>query len=248
MAEFQTVCRVDELAEGEGKTVAVGDKLIAVFRQDGRYFAIDDTCPHMGASLSGGCVENGDRHLSLARLALPPRRRRLGRQPTHQDRLLPGARPGRRRSGPDARPAAAAVTRRGSPMNRIGLLRGAALLALAACPAVHRRGRPRPAGPESRSQVRGGRRNQPAHGRPESVQLPRPRTAAPARSRPTRTAGPSRAARPCSSRRPATCCCCGRRATPAATPGTPAPWTCARPPPTSPAAPANAITTAAWPG
>ena len=59
MAEFQTVCRVDELAEGEGKTVSVGDKLIAVFRQDGRYFAIDDTCPHMGASLSGGYVENG---------------------------------------------------------------------------------------------------------------------------------------------------------------------------------------------
>ena len=59
MAEFQTVCRVDELAEGEGKTVSVGDKLIAVFRENGRYFAIDDTCPHMGASLSGGYVENG---------------------------------------------------------------------------------------------------------------------------------------------------------------------------------------------
>jgi nitrite reductase (NADH) small subunit len=59
MAEFQTVCRVAELADGEGKTVAVGDKLIAVFRQDGHYFAIDDTCPHMGSSLSGGHVENG---------------------------------------------------------------------------------------------------------------------------------------------------------------------------------------------
>ena len=47
------------LPDGEGKTVAVGDKLIALFRQDGRYFAIDDTCPHMGASLSGGHVENG---------------------------------------------------------------------------------------------------------------------------------------------------------------------------------------------
>src|ERR1700694_3722745 len=59
MAEFHTVCRVDELAEGEGKTVSVGDKLIAFSRQAGRYFAIDDTCPHMGASLSGGYVENG---------------------------------------------------------------------------------------------------------------------------------------------------------------------------------------------
>jgi nitrite reductase (NADH) small subunit/3-phenylpropionate/trans-cinnamate dioxygenase ferredoxin subunit len=59
MAEFQTVCRVDDLAEGEGKTVEVAGKLIAVFRDQGQYYAIDDVCPHMGASLSGGYVENG---------------------------------------------------------------------------------------------------------------------------------------------------------------------------------------------
>src|SRR5437868_13167685 len=59
MAEFHTVCRVDELTEGEGKTIAVGGKLIAVFCHRGNYFALDDVCPHMGASLSGGYVENG---------------------------------------------------------------------------------------------------------------------------------------------------------------------------------------------
>ena len=59
MAEFHTVCRVGDLGEGEGKTVVVQGKLIAVFRVDGRFFAIDDTCPHMGASLSGGYVEDG---------------------------------------------------------------------------------------------------------------------------------------------------------------------------------------------
>jgi nitrite reductase (NADH) small subunit/3-phenylpropionate/trans-cinnamate dioxygenase ferredoxin subunit len=59
MAEFRTVCRVGELAEGEGKTVALGPKLVAVFRADGRYYAIDDCCPHMGASLSGGYVVGG---------------------------------------------------------------------------------------------------------------------------------------------------------------------------------------------
>src|SRR4051812_41026044 len=59
MAEFHDVCRTDEVPEGEGKTVTVGDKLIAVFRTDGCYHAIDDVCPHMGASLSGGFVENG---------------------------------------------------------------------------------------------------------------------------------------------------------------------------------------------
>jgi nitrite reductase (NADH) small subunit/3-phenylpropionate/trans-cinnamate dioxygenase ferredoxin subunit len=59
MAGFQTVCRVEDLREGEGKTVEVAGKLIAVFSQNGQYFAIDDVCPHMGASLSGGYVENG---------------------------------------------------------------------------------------------------------------------------------------------------------------------------------------------
>jgi nitrite reductase (NADH) small subunit len=59
MAEFHTVGKVGDLAEGDGMTVAVGTKLIAVFRTGGEYFAIDDTCPHMGASLSGGLLENG---------------------------------------------------------------------------------------------------------------------------------------------------------------------------------------------
>ena len=59
MAEFQTVCKVQDLKDGEGKTVAVGKKMIAVFAEAGQVHAIDDFCPHMGASLSGGYIENG---------------------------------------------------------------------------------------------------------------------------------------------------------------------------------------------
>jgi len=59
MAEFRNVCRADEVVEGEGKTVVVGNKLVALFRVNGDIFAIDDCCPHMGASLSGGYVEGG---------------------------------------------------------------------------------------------------------------------------------------------------------------------------------------------
>jgi nitrite reductase (NADH) small subunit len=59
MSEFRTVCRVAEVTEGEGKTVEVDKKLIAVFLHQGQWFAVDDLCPHMGASLSGGHLENG---------------------------------------------------------------------------------------------------------------------------------------------------------------------------------------------
>src|SRR5947209_6172178 len=59
MPGFHTVCRIGDLADGEGKVVEVESKLVAVFREGGRYFAIDDVCPHMGASLSTGYVEGG---------------------------------------------------------------------------------------------------------------------------------------------------------------------------------------------
>ena len=59
MAEFHPVCRTGDVPEGEGKTVRVCNKLIALFCERGQLYAIDDMCPHMGASLSGGYVENG---------------------------------------------------------------------------------------------------------------------------------------------------------------------------------------------
>jgi nitrite reductase (NADH) small subunit len=59
MPQFHAVCRADEVKDGEGKTVVVGNKLIAVFRSGETLQAIDDACPHMGASLSGGYLENG---------------------------------------------------------------------------------------------------------------------------------------------------------------------------------------------
>jgi nitrite reductase (NADH) small subunit/3-phenylpropionate/trans-cinnamate dioxygenase ferredoxin subunit len=59
MSEFHTVCKIHDLKSGEGKTVVLGHKMIALFLIDGAVHAIDDTCPHMGASLSGGYVESG---------------------------------------------------------------------------------------------------------------------------------------------------------------------------------------------
>jgi nitrite reductase (NADH) small subunit len=58
MSDYQTVCKVHEVKEGEGKTISLGNKLIALFVVAGNFYAIDDVCPHMGASLSGGYLEN----------------------------------------------------------------------------------------------------------------------------------------------------------------------------------------------
>lgn len=56
---IHTVCKKSDVVEGLGRTVYVGDKAVALFLIDGAYHAIDDTCPHMGASLGSGFVENG---------------------------------------------------------------------------------------------------------------------------------------------------------------------------------------------
>jgi nitrite reductase (NADH) small subunit len=59
MSEFTTVAKVGEIPEGQGMAYAVNGRMIAVFNEGGKYSAIDDFCPHMGASLAGGHVQNG---------------------------------------------------------------------------------------------------------------------------------------------------------------------------------------------
>jgi nitrite reductase (NADH) small subunit len=54
-----TVCKDGDVPDGGSTVVSAGRKDIAVFCLGGSYFAIDDCCPHAGASLAGGCVEDG---------------------------------------------------------------------------------------------------------------------------------------------------------------------------------------------
>ena len=59
MSQPVAIARVDEIAEGKGKAFEVGEKRIAIFQVDGEFHAIADACPHAGASLAEGYVENG---------------------------------------------------------------------------------------------------------------------------------------------------------------------------------------------
>lgn len=55
---FQTVAKVGEIPEGQGRAVELDGRMIAVFLDEGEYFAVDDACPHQGAPLSDGIVCN----------------------------------------------------------------------------------------------------------------------------------------------------------------------------------------------
>lgn len=55
MGNFIKVASVGAIAEGTGCAFPVGDRLVAVFNLGGgRYAAINDICPHQGASLAEG--------------------------------------------------------------------------------------------------------------------------------------------------------------------------------------------------
>ena len=61
MSEFVTVAKVGAVPEGEGRTFQVGQRLVAVFNRGGTHTAIDDVCPHMGASLGAGHLDEDGR-------------------------------------------------------------------------------------------------------------------------------------------------------------------------------------------
>ncbi len=44
---------------GRGRTVRAGDLALAVFRLEEGWFAVDDACPHQGASLASGLAHGG---------------------------------------------------------------------------------------------------------------------------------------------------------------------------------------------
>jgi len=57
--EFVEVAGSTQLKEGRGRAVNLNGNKIALFRSNGKVYALRDSCPHQGAPLSDGYVENG---------------------------------------------------------------------------------------------------------------------------------------------------------------------------------------------
>ena len=51
--------KCDDLEIGKSAIITVADKEIALFNYKGEFYAIDNTCPHKGAPLGEGRIEEG---------------------------------------------------------------------------------------------------------------------------------------------------------------------------------------------
>ena len=58
MSEYENVGNVSDFEDNVGRAVPVDGRMVAVFRKGDEWYAIDDLCPHMGASLAEGHVED----------------------------------------------------------------------------------------------------------------------------------------------------------------------------------------------
>ncbi|HEY8461407.1 MAG TPA: non-heme iron oxygenase ferredoxin subunit [Blastocatellia bacterium] len=56
---FYRVASISEIPPGTGRAVEVAGEDIALFNVNGEYYAINELCPHRGASLAIGFLEGG---------------------------------------------------------------------------------------------------------------------------------------------------------------------------------------------
>lgn len=52
--QFHLVAQAADIPEGAREVVEIEDRLIAIFHQQGQYYAIDDVCTHDGGPLAEG--------------------------------------------------------------------------------------------------------------------------------------------------------------------------------------------------
>ena len=56
MGLWHSVCELDAIGPGHGLQCTVGNKVLAFFNVEGKFYAIDDACSHAGGSLAEGPV------------------------------------------------------------------------------------------------------------------------------------------------------------------------------------------------
>ena len=81
MPEWLAVCRVEEVAEGRGRSLDAGGMRLAVFRQGGELVGPVRALPALGRLARPRLDRRGRGRLSASPLAVPPGRRALHDDP-----------------------------------------------------------------------------------------------------------------------------------------------------------------------
>ena len=58
MPDFHTICKVSDITEGEARMFVADGVMVGVFHINGEFHALDNECPHAGASLAHGLIED----------------------------------------------------------------------------------------------------------------------------------------------------------------------------------------------
>ncbi len=56
--DYDEVAHADDIPEGQSRIVTFKQKEVAIFNIGGEFFAIENTCPHMGGPLGEGFLDD----------------------------------------------------------------------------------------------------------------------------------------------------------------------------------------------
>ena len=58
MSEYQRICSISDVPEGSARAFSIGNLVVGIFHVGGQFYALEDRCPHAGASLARGTIEH----------------------------------------------------------------------------------------------------------------------------------------------------------------------------------------------
>ena len=94
---FVEVCGVDDIREKRAKIVSLSGERVAVFRYDGQVSAVSNVCQHQNGPARRRANHRRMHHLPMARVSIPPRRRRIAAAVQREGSDVPRANPARAR-------------------------------------------------------------------------------------------------------------------------------------------------------
>ena len=65
MSNFTFLIDVGSLPSGQGRTVTIEGRSLAVYNVQGIFYALDDRCPHRGGPLGAGTLQEGKLYCPL---------------------------------------------------------------------------------------------------------------------------------------------------------------------------------------